>query len=145
METFKQILVVAMVCGLAACGMRHDETSQPVETHVAANPTKFEVFFDTGHATLGEAAQKTLRLAATNARQGNVHRVTVSTHPHENGWDLPSEALAAQRADAVKAALVADGIPTAEIEYVGIAKDPLLQTDDGVHDPENRRTEINLR
>ena len=135
-----------MACSLTACGISHDDSAgHLVETHVVANPTKFEVFFDVDRATLGEAAHRTLHVAATSARQGNVRHITVSTHPHENGWDLPSEALAMQRAEAVKAAFITEGVPAGEIEYVGIGKNPLLQTDDGVHDPENRRTEINLR
>jgi outer membrane protein OmpA-like peptidoglycan-associated protein len=52
-------------------------------------------------------------------------------------------ALSLRRANAVKDALIRDGVPSAAITVVGVGKAGLLvQTADGVREPQNRRVEI---
>ena len=52
-------------------------------------------------------------------------------------------ALWLRRANTVKIALVANGVPPTSISVIGKGKTELLvQTVDGVHEPQNRRVEI---
>ena len=52
-------------------------------------------------------------------------------------------ALSLRRANAVKNALVGEGVPATEISVVGRGEaQPLVQTADGVREPQNRRVEI---
>ena len=52
-------------------------------------------------------------------------------------------ALSLRRANAVKDALVRDGVPAQAITVIGRARQGLLvQTADGVREPQNRRVEI---
>jgi outer membrane protein OmpA-like peptidoglycan-associated protein len=54
-------------------------------------------------------------------------------------------ALSLRRANAVKDQLVREGIPAANITVVGRGESqPLVQTADGVREPQNRRVEIVL-
>jgi outer membrane protein OmpA-like peptidoglycan-associated protein len=52
-------------------------------------------------------------------------------------------ALSLRRANAVKGALVQNGVPATAISVVGKGESqPLVQTADGVREPQNRRVEI---
>ena len=54
-------------------------------------------------------------------------------------------ALSLKRANAVKAAMVKQGVPADQISVVGKGEtQPLVQTPDGVREPQNRRVEIVL-
>jgi OOP family OmpA-OmpF porin len=52
--------------------------------------------------------------------------------------------LSERRAEAVKAELVKNGVPSAKISNVDVARAELVPTPDGVREPRNRRTEITL-
>ena len=52
-------------------------------------------------------------------------------------------ALSLRRANAVKDALVREGVPATGIAVIGRGESqPLVQTADGVREPQNRRVEI---
>jgi outer membrane protein OmpA-like peptidoglycan-associated protein len=71
------------------------------------------------------------------------------THIQANGYTDTSGTkrynlgLSRRRADAIRAALVADGIPANRIGVAGYGEENLrVPTPDGIREPQNRRVEI---
>ena len=102
------------------------------------------VFFDWDRSNLSPQALSTIQqhLADAFKTKGNA-RIMVTGHTDTSGPDGYNMALSLRRANAVKDAL-GDGVPAAAIVTVGVGKaGPLLvQTADGVREPQNRRVEI---
>ena len=72
--------------------------------------------------------------------------IVVVGHTDRVGSDAANDALARQRADTVRAALIARGIAADSIVAVGRGeREPLVPTRDGVAEPRNRRVEIEVR
>jgi len=68
---------------------------------------------------------------------------TATGHPDTSGTPLYNMALSLRRAEAVKGAMVKEGVPATAIAVVGRGEANLLvQTPDGVRELQNRRVEI---
>ncbi len=105
----------------------------------------FMVFFDFDRSAITQTAATTIRQAAAAAKSGQKTRIGVTGHADRSGGDAYNMALSLRRANAVKDALVREGIPAANITVVGRGEgQPLVQTADGVREPQNRRVEIVL-
>lgn len=103
------------------------------------------VFFDFNKSDVTPEASKIITQAAGAAKQGNATRVTLTGHADRSGSDKYNQALSLKRGNAVKAALVQQGIPADQIAVIGKGEsDPLVATPDGVREPQNRRVEIVL-
>ena len=64
-------------------------------------------------------------------------------HADRSGPENYNMALSLRRANAVKDALVREGVPATAISVVGKGEtQPLVPTADGVREPQNRRVEI---
>ena len=75
-------------------------------------------------------------------QKGNA-RITATGHTDTSGPEAYNMALSLRRANAVKDALVREGVPAQAISVVGRGEQGLLvQTADGVREPQNRRVEI---
>jgi outer membrane protein OmpA-like peptidoglycan-associated protein len=84
-----------------------------------------------------------VRRAAENARRGGVSRITITGHADRSGPDAYNMALSQRRANAVRDALVRDGVPGNRITTVARGEtQPLVPTPDGVREPQNRRAEL---
>src|SRR6185369_764185 len=108
-------------------------------------PQAFMVCFDGDSTRLSPASMNGLEQArdAFKARQGA--RVTATGHTDTTGTEAYNMALSLRRANAVKDALVKLGVPAAAITTVGRGEQGLLvQTGDGVREPQNRRVEITI-
>jgi len=80
------------------------------------------------------------------ADAGQKTRIGVTGHADRSGSDAYNMALSLRRANAVKDQLVREGIPASAITVVGRGESqPLVQTADGVREPQNRRVEIVLQ
>ena len=111
----------------------------------AAVPS-FMVFFDWDRSDLSAQAQQTLQQVASTYRQRGSARVVATGHADRSGPDDYNMALSLRRANTVKSALVRDGVPATAISVVGKGEtQPLVQTADGVREPQNRRVEIVLQ
>jgi OmpA-OmpF porin, OOP family len=111
----------------------------------AAAPS-FMVFFDWDRSDLSAQAMSTLRQVAAAYKQRGSARVTATGHTDKSGPDDYNMALSLRRANAVKNALVSEGVPATAISVVGRGESqPLVQTADGVREPQNRRVEIVLQ
>jgi OOP family OmpA-OmpF porin len=109
----------------------------------AVAPPSFMVFFDWDRANLSDQALATIRQAAAAFKQKGSARITATGHTDKSGPEAYNMALSLRRANAVKDALVREGVPASAISVVGRGEaNPLVQTADGVREPQNRRVEI---
>jgi OOP family OmpA-OmpF porin len=112
----------------------------------AAAAPSFMVFFDWDRSNLSEQALNTIRQAAGQYKTRGNARITATGHTDTSGPENYNMALSLRRANAVKDALVREGVPATAISVVGRGEQGLLvQTADGVREPQNRRVEIVLQ
>ncbi len=117
----------------------------PAPAPVAAESQKevFQVFFDFDKSEITPQAAQILQQAAVHAQSGGQVRIVATGHTDTVGTEAYNMKLSERRAQAVKDALVAAGIPADEITTRGVGKQELLiPTADGVREPQNRRVEI---
>ena len=106
----------------------------------------YMVFFDFDRSNITATAAETIKKAAADAKAGQKTRIGVTGHADRSGSDAYNMALSLRRAGAVKDELVRNGIPATAIAVVGRGESqPLVQTADGVREPQNRRVEIVLQ
>ena len=103
----------------------------------------FMVFFDWDRSNLSAQAMSTIQQAANAFKTRGNARITATGHADRSGPENYNMALSLRRANAVKDALVREGVPATAISVVGRGESqPLVQTADGVREPQNRRVEI---
>jgi len=115
----------------------------PPPPRVVCNTGPYIVFFDWDKSNLLPAATSVLDNAVSQyANCGNA-RVMLAGHADKSGKDEYNAALSQRRADAVKAYLAGKGVGADAIatEAFGEGR-PLVDTADGVREPQNRRVEI---
>jgi hypothetical protein len=136
------IAVAGAALLLGAC---ESQTTQAVTAPPPAPATapSYMVFFDWDRSDLSQQALATIQQAADAYKRGSNPRLTAIGHTDTSGPEGYNMALSIRRANAVKNALVRDGVPATQIEVVGKGKhDLLVPTADGVREPQNRRVEI---
>jgi outer membrane protein OmpA-like peptidoglycan-associated protein len=108
--------------------------------------TSFMVFFDWDRSNLSQQALATIGQAAQAFKAKGSARITATGHTDTSGPENYNMALSLRRANAVKDALVRNGVPATAIAVVGRGEQGLLvPTPDGVREPQNRRVEIVLQ
>jgi outer membrane protein OmpA-like peptidoglycan-associated protein len=109
----------------------------------AASAPSFMVFFDWDRSNLSAQALNTIKQAADTYKTKGSARITATGHADRSGPENYNMALSLRRANAVKDALVRNGVPATAISVVGKGESqPLVPTADGVREPQNRRVEI---
>jgi len=109
----------------------------------AVAPPSFMVFFDWDRSNLSQQALATIQQAANAFKTKGNARITATGHTDTSGPESYNMALSLRRANAVKDALVRDGVPAQAISVIGMGEKGLLvPTGDGVREPQNRRVEI---
>jgi len=104
------------------------------------------VFFDWNRADLTSRAREIIAEAAQNARRVSSTRIEVAGHADRSGTPQYNQRLSQRRAEAVASELVARGVSRNDIGVTAYGESrPLVQTADGVREPQNRRVEIVLR
>jgi len=111
-----------------------------------ALPRNFLVFFDWDKADITPEAAAILKDAADYAKANGAARIMATGHADRSGSDAYNMALSMRRAEAVKRQLIANGVGESDIglDAKGEAE-PLVPTEDGVREPQNRRVEIVLK
>lgn len=136
----------------ASVGLRYAFAPPPQEPPLAppappqpAPPVEreFLVFFGFNKSVLTPQALETIRQAATAATQMGTANIRVVGHTDRSGSLNYNKALSMRRAEAVKKALVAEGVMGSAIGIRGRGEtEPLVQTADGMREPQNRRVQI---
>ena len=115
----------------------------PPPPAAAVAPPSFMVFFDWDRSNLSQQALNTIKQAAAAFKSKGNARITATGHTDTSGPEAYNMALSLRRANAVKDALVREGVPAQAITVIGRGEQGLLvQTGDGVREPQNRRVEI---
>jgi hypothetical protein len=128
---------------LSACNPAPQAMTAPPPTPPAARAPSYMVFFDWDRSDLSTQALATIRQAATAWKAGGSPHIAAIGHTDTSGPADYNMALSLRRATTVKNALVQQGVAVAAIDTVGKGETELLvQTGDGVREPQNRRVEI---
>lgn len=113
----------------------------PAPVVVPAGP--FIVFFDWDQSDITPEAAAILDNAAAAYAQTGSAQVMLAGHADRSGSASYNVGLSQRRADAVRAYLAGRGVPDGSISTSAFGEErPLVQTEDGVREPQNRRVEI---
>ena len=133
-------------------GVRYAFGAVPPVVPVAPAPVRAEaartylVFFDWDRADLTDRARAIINEAAQATTRVAVTRIEVAGHTDKSGTPRYNQGLSQRRANNVAAELVRLGVPRNAITTQAFGESrPLVQTADGVREPQNRRVEIVLR
>jgi OmpA family len=138
----RKLLVVLATTLLAAACASEPPPSPPPPPPVAA-PQSFMVFFDWDRSNLSQQAVQTIGQAAAAFKTRGSARITATGHTDTSGPENYNMALSLRRANSVKNELVRQGVPADAVQVIGRGEAGLLvQTGDGVREPQNRRVEI---
>jgi OmpA-OmpF porin, OOP family len=117
----------------------------PPPEPAAASPAEFIVFFGHNKSNLVPEALRVIAEAAAAAKQYGSASLSVVGHADRSGSDAHNDALSLRRANVVKDALAAQGIPSGAISVSSKGEsEPLVPTADGVREPQNRRVNITM-
>ena len=119
------------LCGAAAIG-------QP-----GPPPAPTMVFFDWGKPEVNGDAAGILDAVAAQFRANPAQRILLAGHSDRSGPERTNLRSSQRRADAVRAYMVGHGVPDGAISTTAFGElKPLVPTEDGVREPQNRRVEI---
>jgi outer membrane protein OmpA-like peptidoglycan-associated protein len=134
------IAVIGASLSLGACDSQRQALTAPPPS-MAQAPSL--VFFDWDKSTLSPQAMATVSQVASAYKATSSARISNVGNTDTSGSTDYNLALSIRRADAVKSALIQNGVPAAAIETAGRGQTNLLvATADGVREPQNRRVEL---
>jgi OmpA-OmpF porin, OOP family len=109
----------------------------------AAFSDPFILFFDWDKDEITPAAAAILDNAAGGYRQLGPAPVVIAAHTDRSGSERYNDRLSQRRADNVRDYLAGRGIPRDAITVESFGeRHPLVDTPDGVREPQNRRVEV---
>ncbi len=109
-------------------------------------PAQFTLYFVEGKDEFTAESKKIIDDIFGEIARRPVPDVVVIGHTDTVGSDAFNDALSRQRAEVVRNALIARGIPPSQIVATGRGKrEPAVSTADNVSEPRNRRVEILVR
>jgi outer membrane protein OmpA-like peptidoglycan-associated protein len=116
------------------------------EKPVAEAPKEFIVFFGFNKSHLTSEAVHVVGDAAAAAKKHGSASISIVGHTDTSGSTDYNMALSMRRAQAVKDSLIAHGIEASMVSTAGRGETELLvNTGDGVKEPQNRRATIDLK
>ena len=141
----KPMVALATALLLVACASENQQMVTAPPAPAPQQPANFMVFFDWDRSDITAQARGTIQQAAQAHRSmGNVP-ISLVGHADRSGPNNYNMALSLRRANAVKDTLVREGVSQQAISVAGRGEEqPLVQTADGVREPQNRRVEIQM-
>jgi len=120
-------------------------SAPPPTPPAAPAPKSFIVYFPFDQSVLTPQAQAVVKDAARYAMDGHATRIKIVGYTDSSGSSGYNEALSEQRAKVMAEALSNLGIPKSEmdVEWMG-KRDLAVPTGDGVKEPLNRRSTIQI-
>ena len=110
-----------------------------------AGATHFIIFFGFNKCNITAEADSVLSEAASAAKSTGSASVTIVGHTDTVGSNAYNQKLSECRANAAKSNLVGKGVPEGAISASGKGETELMvQTGDGVKEPQNRRATVDL-
>lgn len=123
------------------CGGKVQPSVSDRRKSIGAVSRSYLAFFDFNSATLSSAAKDIIERSVDNAKNDSTFIIT--GHADRAGSSSYNEALSGRRAAAVKAELRRLGVGSSRIQTNAKGEStPLISTEDGVREPQNRRVEI---
>ncbi len=108
-----------------------------------AAPGPFIIFFDWDKSVITPEAASILKAAAAAYKETGQTAIQLSGFADRSGTDAYNDALSARRSDAAKAFMAGEGVPAEAVSTSSFGEGrPLVETADGVREPQNRRVEI---
>jgi outer membrane protein OmpA-like peptidoglycan-associated protein/opacity protein-like surface antigen len=108
-------------------------------------PKQFIVFFGFNKSNLTPEAARVVADAAAAAKEYGSASIMVVGHTDSSGSSSYNQALSMRRSQAVKDGLANNGVPGSMVSTSGRGEAELMvQTGDGVKEPQNRRATIDL-
>ena len=109
-------------------------------------PVRFTLYFVENKDEFTEESKKIVDSVFAEIARRPVPDVIVIGHTDTVGNDAANDALSRQRAEVVRNAFVARGLPADKVVVTGRGRRELaVPTGDGVSEPRNRRVEILVR
>lgn len=119
--------------------------SAPPPSTPSGPPRQFIVFFGFNKYTLTTEATRVISEAVTTAKQEGSASILITGHTDTMGSNAYNQRLSVRRSNTVRAEMVRQGVPNGSITSTGRGETELLvQTADGVKEPQNRRATIDL-
>lgn len=117
----------------------------PAPPPAEAPPAHFIIFFGFNKCNITSEADRVLSEAVDAAKSMGSAAVTIVGHTDTSGSTRYNQRLSECRANASKSNMVGKGIPESSISASGKGETELMvQTGDGVKEPQNRRATIDL-
>ncbi len=118
----------------------------PAPAPAPSVPKTYLVFFDFDRSDITPEAARIIKQAADDAKRGSVRLIVATGHADRSGPTDYNQRLSERRANAVRGALIREGIAANTIQATGRGEnDNLVPTADGAREPRNRRVEIAFR
>jgi hypothetical protein len=140
-----RIALVGAALLLGACDSQPQTTSAPPPPPPPSmsQASSYLVFFDWDKSTLSPQAVATISQAAAAYKTAGSARLTNVGNADTSGSPDYNMALSLRRAEAVRRALIQNGVPAEAIDTSGRGETNLLvATGDNVREPQNRRVEV---
>jgi hypothetical protein len=140
---FKPLYALAGAALLLGACSETKEQAYTAPPTPAPQASTFMVFFDWDRSDLSPQALATVHEAAVAFKSQGQTRIAAIGHTDTSGPRNYNVALSLRRATVVKQALLREDVAETAIVTTGQGEDGLLvQTGDGVREPQNRRAEI---
>ena len=119
---------------------------KPATVTPAAPGQVIDVYFDFNKSSLSREARQIVEQIAAQVKANGAATVTITGKTDLSGTDSYNLALSQRRAEAVRAALIRDGIAASRITVQWTGKrEPPVKTGEGVREPRNRVVEVTIR
>lgn len=145
MEIAKHTVTLGFRYGYDAVAAPPPPPAPPPPAAEPAKPKQFIIFFGFDRCDITTEADRVLTEATDTAKSTGSAAVRIVGHTDTSGSPAYNQRLSECRAGAAKANMVGKGIPEGAISTSGRGEsDLMVQTGDGIKEPQNRRATIDL-